>query len=91
MSKRLDIDECKLGRHNCDLDAMCHNKIGSYNCTCNSGYEGDGINCNDIDECKRDIHQCEVNARCVNTIGGYNCTCNLGFVGDGYSCSGIVI
>ena len=24
---------------------MCNNTMGSYNCSCNSGYEGNGFNC----------------------------------------------
>ena len=41
----VDIDECELEQHNCGAHAACNNTAGSYNCTCISGYEGDGINC----------------------------------------------
>ena len=40
-----DIDECLTELHNCDDNAYCNNTIGSYNCTCNKGYEGSGFNC----------------------------------------------
>ena len=40
-----DINECTEGSHSCDGNASCINTIGSYNCTCNFGYEGDGLNC----------------------------------------------
>ena len=40
-----DIDECVLGVHNCSVDANCTNTVGSFNCSCNSGYFGDGVNC----------------------------------------------
>ena len=30
---------------NCDANADCTNTPGSFNCVCNAGYTGDGINC----------------------------------------------
>ena len=41
----IDIDECTTNTHNCDPDASCANSIGSFVCTCNQGYSGDGITC----------------------------------------------
>ena len=38
-----DIDECKINV--CHHNASCTNTQGSYNCTCNPGYIGDGLNC----------------------------------------------
>ena len=29
----------------CHENANCTNNEGSYNCSCNPGYEGDGFNC----------------------------------------------
>lgn len=40
-----DIDECDLGVHGCHEYADCDNEIGSYRCTCRSGYHGDGHTC----------------------------------------------
>ncbi|XP_068687094.1 fibrillin-1-like isoform X1 [Montipora foliosa] len=40
-----DIDECSTGEHNCSHVAVCNNIIGSYNCTCQEGYVGDGRKC----------------------------------------------
>ena len=38
-----DIDECAYGVHSClGGTATCTNTIGSYNCSCNHGYVGDG-------------------------------------------------
>ena len=39
-----DIDECS-SENECHVNATCTNTIGSYNCTCNNGHEGDGRNC----------------------------------------------
>ena len=41
----LDINECEVGTDNCHADATCENTIGSFTCTCNTGYEGDGVTC----------------------------------------------
>ena len=40
-----DVDECEEELDNCDVEAICQNTIGSFNCTCISGYDGDGVNC----------------------------------------------
>ena len=41
----LDINECSLNSGGCDQ--LCNNTIGSFQCSCNSGYtlNGDGITC----------------------------------------------
>ena len=36
-----DIDEC-AGEHDCNVLADCADTEGSYTCTCNTGYTGDG-------------------------------------------------
>ena len=41
-----DIDECEEGTDNCDDDnGTCINNEGSFECTCNTGYSGDGVTC----------------------------------------------
>ena len=40
-----DVNECVSGTDNCDANAVCTNTNGSYICTCNAGYEGDGVTC----------------------------------------------
>ena len=39
----IDVDECMINTHNCDINAVCNNTEGSHNCTCKPGYSGDGI------------------------------------------------
>uniref|UniRef100_A0A3Q3MM30 Epidermal growth factor n=1 Tax=Mastacembelus armatus TaxID=205130 RepID=A0A3Q3MM30_9TELE len=33
-----NIDECKLGTHNCNKNAECQNTLGKYLCKCQAGY-----------------------------------------------------
>ena len=40
-----DIDECKLGTHLCHSNANCSNTDGGYNCTCMTGFSGNGTDC----------------------------------------------
>ena len=41
----LDIDECTVGKDNCNRNADCANTDGSFKCTCKSGFTGDGTTC----------------------------------------------
>ena len=41
----IDIDECENNSYPCDSNAQCINTIGSFNCTCRTGYIGDGFSC----------------------------------------------
>jgi len=47
-SIKIDINECTLNTHHCDVDAICQNEIGSFNCTCKDGFVGDGKTCYSI-------------------------------------------
>lgn len=49
-----DVNECfpnnisekySFLAHNCHADANCTNTLGSFYCTCHSGYAGNGITC----------------------------------------------
>ena len=48
LSLIVDIPECERGLDDCDSNATCINTIGSYKCTCNTGFTGDGFNCTGI-------------------------------------------
>lgn len=41
----VDVDECEIGAHNCDMHASCVNVPGSFKCTCREGWFGNGIKC----------------------------------------------
>ena len=41
----VDIDECDALIDDCDQSAKCTNTPGSFTCTCNQGYSGNGITC----------------------------------------------
>ena len=40
-----DNDECKSGNNNCNANAKCTNTVGSFDCNCNSGFSGNGVDC----------------------------------------------
>lgn len=37
--------ECQINSNRCSIHAECINTIGSYECECRPGYQGNGINC----------------------------------------------
>ncbi|XP_078613336.1 uncharacterized protein LOC144882991 [Branchiostoma floridae x Branchiostoma japonicum] len=80
-----DVDECASGS---SCAQLCVNFPGSYQCSCNAGYElgGDGSSCNDVDEC---TPASDCDQVCNNNEGSYSCSCNSGFElgSDGKSCS----
>ncbi len=41
-----DEDECDLNTDTCHAtNATCTNTPGSFTCSCNTGYSGDGVSC----------------------------------------------
>ena len=85
----VDIDECELGTDKCHADATCHNTIGSYACSCNSGYHGNGTSCTDDDECVTGTYDCDDTTQtCLNVPGTYRCLCKAGYKREGDICVG---
>lgn len=91
----IDMDECKIAEENQlttkkDIvrlcQGTCENTIGSYRCSCPSGYTLSPENqrsCQDVNEC--DKHPCSPSHLCLNTRGGYKCyntTCAPGYQAD---------
>ena len=70
--------------HNCHANAKCTNTVGSFQCDCNPGYDGDGVK-----ECNPDPEQlckmkCDANANCEHVRDTIvNCECKPGYDGDG--------
>ena len=40
-----DIDECVISDDLCAMNATCTNTVGSYNCSCDTGFFGNGTTC----------------------------------------------
>lgn len=78
-------DPCSILSGN---SAVCIDTIGSFNCTCQNGFESvsGGITCEDINECS-DAGTCPENSSCSNTVGAFDCNCNSGFSLDGNTCA----
>ena len=76
----LDTDECKINNQACAYNQNCQNSIGSYTCSCKTGYQLIPLNntCVDINECIS--NPCGPNQDCTNTDGSYTCLCQNYFV-----------
>eukprot|EP00933_Yihiella_yeosuensis_P021663 TRINITY_DN17115_c0_g1_i1.p1 TRINITY_DN17115_c0_g1~~TRINITY_DN17115_c0_g1_i1.p1 ORF type:complete len:1176 (+),score=181.49 TRINITY_DN17115_c0_g1_i1:77-3604(+) len=84
-----DINECENRTTNnisgqdkpivCPSDSVCSNTAGSFQCTCNQGFSGDGTVCTNEDECALGKHNCHAKADCLDTLGSFKCKCQLGY------------
>ncbi|MFO0592753.1 MAG: EGF domain-containing protein [Polyangiaceae bacterium] len=81
-----DIDECAMNTDNCAADAVCANTQGSFTCTCNSGFSGDGTMCTAGcgDGAKGATEECDDD----NTMAGDGCDPNCK-VETGWMCMGV--
>ncbi|KAL6257929.1 hypothetical protein P5V15_011528 [Pogonomyrmex californicus] len=81
----VDINECRELVDVCSSNEECVNTMGSYTCTCKTGFRRDNLTqaCVDINECQLQENDCLATQRCDNTIGSYTCTrflpCGTGY------------
>ncbi|XP_078488839.1 uncharacterized protein LOC100178017 [Ciona intestinalis] len=78
-----DIDECLTTP--CDALATCNNTIGSFTCSCPTGYLVENVTvCSDVNECSMDQNKHGCSQECVNNPGSYTCECRIGYskIGD---------
>lgn len=83
------VDECAMGKHDCDPNAECIDTAESFICTCKEGFRDispdeskkPGRVCKqEINECQTGTHNCSVNADCYDTIDAFICRCKEGFI-----------
>ncbi|XP_065675334.1 fibrillin-2-like [Hydra vulgaris] len=81
-----DIDECADFSKYCNwTNSACTNIIGSYICSCKSGWilGKQNNSCVDIDECSELRKYCNwTNSECANIDGSYICSCRPGWMLD---------
>ena len=59
--KHLDINECVLGTSGCNQ--LCNNTVGSYTCSCNTGYTLDLNNLTCNGECHHSYANCHTDTK----------------------------
>ncbi|KAK3588474.1 hypothetical protein CHS0354_035649 [Potamilus streckersoni] len=77
-----DVNECTQNPNICNNTLKtCMNTMGSYTCSCVSGYQANNNTCIDINECGDvTLNTCE--QRCINSLGGFSCGCLSGYNTD---------
>ena len=86
----MDINECDItnikmnGTGYCGQYTTCTNTVGSFTCSCISGYVSHTawVGCRDKDECTEGGNDCKANTDCTNTPGSWTCACKVGFTGN---------
>jgi alpha-tubulin suppressor-like RCC1 family protein/subtilisin family serine protease len=79
----------KCSSNPCNEHAGCVDDSSGFVCSCKTGYQGDGFDCQDFDECESGDVMCGANARCLNLPGSFECQCLQGFSGDGQTCTDV--
>lgn len=67
----------------CHRNAICAKVLGSYQCKCLPGYQGDGLDCIDLDDCAVGGKTCNAQSKCVDLAGTKKCQCPEGHAGLG--------
>uniref|UniRef100_UPI0035900A2E sushi domain-containing protein 1-like n=1 Tax=Myxine glutinosa TaxID=7769 RepID=UPI0035900A2E len=80
----VDVDECLENLTVCGDGGHCSNTLGSYGCSCLSGYKmirsglihpiENETFCIDIDECLENMTTCKNGSRCSNSPGSFSCS-----------------
>lgn len=68
----------------CSPNATCDEQART--CTCNEGYDGDGLLCEDVDECAAASFPCLTGSTCLNKPGSFQCICGSGYEIVGSAC-----
>ncbi|PFX14167.1 Fibrillin-1 [Stylophora pistillata] len=75
--KTEDADECNAFIRVCDENADCKNTLGSYRCSCKTGFSGDGHTCKECQNCQsltgadRRINYTNQDTICDNGLRGW--------------------
>lgn len=69
----------------CSPNAQCAHSNGVRICSCQPGYQGDGMSC--LSECRINNGGCSPYAGCTITASGRTCRCVAGFQGNGVTCT----
>jgi hypothetical protein len=71
----MDVNECLVNNGGCEH--FCNNNIGSFTCSCKSGFtlSADQRSCEDVNECDTTLNAspCTNGATCINAYGSYYC------------------
>merc|ERR1711871_1191256 len=82
--------DCAASMNDCAENAKCTTNNAGQTCSCNRGYDGDGVSCTGNGNCDLNNGGCDPSATCSKTSSGRKCTCNAGYSGGGKTCTAVV-